>query len=129
MLSPEDLRGIDRVRSDLRHAILEGNVDAYAACFTSDAFLMHQDRSPYVRGLEAIEEHTLQVFQAVKVTKLELEPLLVKGTDGVAYEIGVQEVAIEPAIDAFKSKRKYLHVYEKQADGTWKIAAGMSSND
>lgn len=128
MLSAEDLAAIDHLRATLRDAILRGDVDAYTACFTSDGFVMHQD-VPYVRGAKAIKDHTEQIFQAVKVTKLKLEPVVVTGAEGVAYEVGVQEVAIEPAIDAFKARRKHLHVYLKQTDGTWKIAAGMSSND
>ncbi len=128
MLSPDDRQRIERVRVALRDAILTGDADAYVACFTPDAFVMHQD-SPYVRGTEAIKEHTQQIFDVVQVTKLELSPVVVAGGDGLAYEVGVQEVAIEPPMDAFKSNRKHLHVYQRQADSTWRIAAAMSSND
>jgi uncharacterized protein (TIGR02246 family) len=128
MLDAEDMAGIDRVRANLRDAILRGDSEAYAECFTPDAFVMHQD-APFVRGIQAIREHTEQIVQAVTVKKLDLEPVVVAGTDRLAYEVGLQEVAIEPAIDAFKARRKHLHVYERQVDGTWKIAAAMSSND
>jgi len=128
MLNPDDLRGIDRVRAALQDAILGGDADAYTRCFTTDAFLMHQD-TPYLRGAAAIEEHTKQIFDAVKVTKLDLTPVIVVGSDGIAYEVGVQDVAIDPPLDGFKSKRKHLHVYQQQADGEWKVAAAMSSND
>ena len=128
MLSPDDRKGIDRVRAALRQSILSGDSATYASCFTADAFVMHQD-TPLVRGTEAIKEHTQQAFDVVRVTKLDLSPVLVDGADGVAYEVGVQEVAIDPPMDAFKSKRKHLHVYHRQSDGEWKIAAGMSSND
>jgi uncharacterized protein (TIGR02246 family) len=128
MLTSEDRRAIDQVRTDLCDAILRGDADAYVACFTPDAFVMHQD-TPYVQGRDAIKEHTEQIFSMVSVKKLLLTPALVAGAAGLAYEVGVQEVAIEPGMDAFRSRRKHLHVYERQADGTWKIAAGMSSND
>jgi ketosteroid isomerase-like protein len=62
------------------------------------------------------------------VTRLVLTPLIVDGAHGVAFEVGVQDVAIEPANDKFKPARQHLHVYGKQADGTWKIAAAMSGN-
>ena len=128
MIGPDDQKAIDRVRSAIREAVLGRDAEAYAACFAEDAFLMHQD-TPYVHGTRAIMEHTRQVFQVAKVTKLELSSLVVDGAEGFAYEVGVQEVAVDPPVDAFKSRRKHLHVYCRQADGEWRIAAAMSCND
>ena len=71
MLTADDRSGIDSVRAALRDAILSGDADAYAACFTSDAFVMHQD-SPYVQGVEAIKEHTEQIFNAVTSPMLKI---------------------------------------------------------
>ena len=96
--------------------------------YTADGFVMHQD-TPYVQGTAAIKEHTQELFDVLRVTKLDLTPVVVNGAEGVAYEVGVQEVAIDPPMDAFKSKRKHLFVYQRQEDGLWRIAAAMSSND
>jgi uncharacterized protein (TIGR02246 family) len=112
----------------LREAILGGDAEAYAACYTADGFVMHQD-TPYVQGTAAIKEHTQKMFDVLKVTKLDLTPVVVDGAEGVAYEVGVQEVAIDPPMDSFKPRRKHLHVYQRQEDGSWRIAAAMSSND
>ncbi len=128
MLSESDRQGIEHVRTALREAILGGDAEAYAACCTADGFVMHQD-TPYVQGTAAIKEHAQEIFDVLRVTKLDLTPVVVDGAEGVAYEVGVQEVAIDPPLDAFKSKRKHLHVYKRQEDGSWKIAAAMSSND
>ena len=128
MLSESDRQGIEHVRTALREAILGGDAEAYAACYTADGFVMHQD-TPYVQGTAAIKEHTQEIFDVLRVTKLDLTPVVVDGAEGVAYEVGVQEVAIDPPMDAFKSKRKHLHVYQRQEDGSWRIAAAMSSND
>ena len=128
MLSESDRQGIEHVRTALREAILGGDAEAYAACYTADGFVMHQD-TPYVQGTAAIKEHTQEIFDVLRVTKLDLTPVVVDGAEGVAYEVGVQEVAIDPPMDAFKSKRKHLFVYQRQEDGSWRIAAAMSSND
>ncbi len=128
MLSESDRQGIEHVRTALREAILGGDAEAYAACYTADGFGMHQD-TPYVQGTAAIKQHTQEIFDVLRVTKLDLTPVVVDGAEGVAYEVGVQEVAIDPPMDAFKSKRKHLHVYRRQEDGSWRIAAAMSSND
>ena len=45
----------------------------------------------------------------------------------LAYEVGTQEVAIEPSDDRFLGKRKYVHVLKKD-DGQWKFAVLMSNN-
>ena len=126
-LSSQDKRGIDAIRTALVSAILAGDADAYAQCFTSDGILMHPD-TPLVRGAVALREYGAQVFAAVKVTKLLLSPIVVSGTGETAFEVGVQELAITPASDKFRSKRQHLHVYKKQADGSWRIAAAMSGN-
>lgn len=127
MLSQEDLQGIDAIREKLVRAILDGDVDAYVESFTDDGVLLHPD-TPQIRGEVAIRAYATAVFSAVKITDLQLTPVLVDGGGGFAYEVGVQQVSVEPSDDKFKSERQHLHVYAKQNDGTWRIATGMSGN-
>ena len=127
MLSQEDLQGIDAIRKKLVRAILDGDVDAYVESFTDDGVLLHPD-TPQVRGEAAIRAYATAVFSAVKITELLLSPVLVEGGEGFAFEAGVQQVSVEPSDDKFKSERQHLHVYAKQSDDTWLIAAGMSGN-
>ena len=126
-LSANDRHGIAAIRSDLVSAILAGDSSAYAQCFTADGILMHPD-TPLVRGREALKAYGAQVFAVVNVTKLVLTPITVRSTRDTAFEVGVQELAITPANDKFTSQRQYIHVYEKQPDGMWKIPAAMSGN-
>ncbi len=127
MLSREDLAGIDAIRAKLVTAILGGDVDAYADSFTEDAVLLHPD-TPQIRGTDAIRAYATSVFSAVSVTKLQLTPIVVDGIGGFAFEVGIQQLVIEPSDGKFKSERQHLHVYRKQSDGTWRVAAGMSGN-
>jgi uncharacterized protein (TIGR02246 family) len=108
-------------------SILDGDVEAYVESFTDDGVLMHPE-SPQVRGETAIRAYVSAVFSAVKVTHLELTPSVVEGGGGFAFEVGVQRVAVEPSDDKFKTERQHLHVYRKQSDGSWRIAAAMSGN-
>ncbi|MCH7875302.1 MAG: hypothetical protein IH965_08415 [Gemmatimonadetes bacterium] len=78
MLSESDRQGIEHVRTALREAILGGDAEAYAACYTADGFVMHQD-TPYVQGTAAIKEHTQEIFDVLRVTKLDLTPVVVNG--------------------------------------------------
>jgi len=126
-LSHDDAQAIDKLRRALVDAILTGDAEAYAACFTTDAILMHPD-TPFVRGRDAIRDHGAKVFEVVKVAKLVLSPVKLAGAGALAFEVGVQEFASEPRDGRFKSNRQHFHVYERQPDGTWKIAVAMSGN-
>jgi len=64
VLSESDRQGIEHVRTALREAILGGDAEAYAACYTADGFVMHQD-TPYVQGTAAIKEHTQELLGQV----------------------------------------------------------------
>lgn len=127
MLSQEDLQGIDAIREKLVNAILGGDIEAYAESFADDAVLMHPE-SPQVRGEAEIRAYASAVFSAVKITKLQLSPVVVDGGGGFAFEVGVQSAAIKPADDKFKNERQHLHVYAKQSDGSWRVVAAMSGN-
>lgn len=126
-LAIADREKIDALRSALIEAIIAGDPASYSQCFTEDGIVMHPDTA-FVRGTGALRDYARGVFAAVKVTRLVLTPVMLHGTDTLAFEVGTQELAITPASDKFRSNRQHLHVYEKQTDGSWKIAAAMSGN-
>jgi uncharacterized protein (TIGR02246 family) len=120
------LVAIGDLRDRLVQAILAGDAASYADSYASDGIVMHP--GTLVRGSAALLEYAKQVFAAVKVTRLLLTTVTLDGEGDVAFEVGVQDCAIEPANELFKEKRQYLHAYKRQPDGTWKIAAAMSGN-
>ena len=126
-LDAGDVIAIRNVRDQLVRAILAGDAAAYAGSYSPDGIVMHPD-TPLVQGSDDLYEYAKAVFAAVKVTKLVLTTLTLAGDGGVAFEVGVQDCAIQPANDHFKAKRQYLHAYQKQPGGAWKIAAAMSGN-
>lgn len=127
MLGDEDRKGVDVARNAIVRAILNGDPKAYSLSFTEDGIVMHPD-SAYVKGRKALETYAAQLFAAIKITQLEMKPVVVAGDERYAYEVGTQFVAVEPANEKFKSERQYIHAYEKGSDGIWRIAAGMSGN-
>ena len=126
-LSNDDTAAIDALRDHLVRAILAGDVNAYVRSYAMDGIVMHPE-TPLVRGDAALREYATALFRAVRVSTLVLTPLQVVGDGGVAFEVGVQDCAIQPSNEHFKRKRQYLHAYRRQPDGTWKIAAAMSGN-
>lgn len=126
-LNENDKDAIRNLRDQLVRAILAGDAVAYADSYAPDGILMHPE-TPLVQGSEALLEYAKHVYAAVKVTRLVLTTLTLDGDGNVAFEVGVQDCAIEPANERFKEKRQYLHAYKRQPDGAWKIAAAMSGN-
>lgn len=126
-LGATDEVAIRNLRDRLVRAILAGDAASYADSYAPDGIVMHPE-TPLVRGSGALLGYAKEVFAAVKVTRLLLTTLTLDGDGDVAFEVGVQDCAIEPANEHFKQKRQYLHAYKRQPDGTWKIAAAMSEN-
>ena len=127
MLSPEDHAAIAALRERLRSSIVKGDAEVYTACFAEDGVIMHPD-SPQVRGRSAIAEYVTAMFETVKVPVLDLTPVTLVGDGGLAFEVGIQDCVVEPALPGFKRERQHLHVYRRGKDGAWYIAAAMSGN-
>lgn len=108
-------------------AIVTGDAAAYADLCTEDVRLLHAD-TPLITGRAELQAHNAAIFEAITVTNLELSPVEVCGGGDLAYEVGTQELSINPAMPGFSSTRKYVHVLRRGSDGQWRFAV-LISND
>ena len=127
-VSAEDLRAIDNLRESLTSAIVAGDAATYAELCTEDVRLLHA-RSQIITGRVELEAHNAAIFKAVTVTTLELTPVEVYGTGDLAYEVGTQELTIEPEAPEFSGSRKYVHIFRRGSDEKWRFSALMSNNN
>ena len=127
-LNREDLHAIDELRNAVTNAILAGDAAAYADLCTEEVRLLHHG-SPIIEGRAELESHNAAMFDSVSVTSLELTPVEIYGVGDLAYEIGTQELKIEPALPGFASSRKYIHVLRQDPEDNWRFAALMSSDN
>jgi uncharacterized protein (TIGR02246 family) len=127
-LTPEDLAAIDELRYAVTAAIIAGDATAYANLCTEDVRLLHAG-SQIIAGRAELEAHNAAMFDTVSVTSLALTPVEVYGTGDLAYEVGTQELTIEPTLPEFAGSRKYVHVFRRGTDGRWRFAALMSNNN
>ena len=127
-LTPEDMAAIDELRDAVTSAIIAGDAAAYANLCTEDVRLLHAG-SPIITGRMELEAHNAAIFEAVNVTSLVLTPVEVYGAGDLAYEVGTQELTIEPAVPEFAGSRKYVHVFRRGSDGNWRFSALMSNNN
>jgi FMN-dependent NADH-azoreductase len=126
-LTDADFEAIASLRTAVTAAILAGDAAAYAMLCTDDVRLLHPG-TPLITGRAELEAHNAAMFEAVRVTSLTLTPVEVYGEGDLAYEVGTQQLSIEPTMPGFSASRKYVHVMRRDPDGAWRFAA-LISND
>ncbi len=127
-LTAADFVAIDNLRDALTIAIIAGDAATYASLCTEDVRLLHAG-SPIVTGKTKLEAHNAAIFETVTVEALKLTPIEVYGTGDLAYEVGTQQLTIEPAVQEFSGSRKYVHVFRRGADGNWRFTTLISNNN
>lgn len=102
--------------------MMAGVTDTSMADYTDDAVSM-PNNGPFLQGKAAIKEYYQRwAAMGMKFTDVDFVSVDVKGGGKYAYEIGtytmtIQVEGMEPTTD----QGKYLTVYEKGADGKWRI--------
>jgi ketosteroid isomerase-like protein len=103
---------------------LEDLIEHYA----SDAVVMRSNHPP-IRGSASIREFFVAQLDG-GFGEVELEPMRVEVTGELAFDAGRCKMLVPSAVGKRREERgKYLFVYARQKDGTWKIAADCWASD
>jgi len=124
-----DLEAITALRKENVAANNAGDVSALLAQFTDDAVLLPPGQLP-VRGKAALEAFSRPFHEQYDVeTEQTAEEVVVAGD--WAYEWGMLTGTARPLAggEAMQADMKYLYVYERQPDGSWKIAVDIYNNN
>ncbi len=112
----------------VRHANNKDAAALVSAFYAADAQLLPPN-APLISGTEAIRQFWQGVLDAggADVT---LDTTLVEMSGELAYGIG-QYSFTPPAASGGRTheRGKYLVVYRRQSDGSWKVGADMFSSD
>ena len=130
-LTEADKQQIDALRDADVKAVLEDNASATAALFEEDGIQLPPN-AEMVRGKAEILKWTQAYIDKVgKVIELTETPVEVFGEGGLAYEIGTfVEKATPPGGDTpISNEGKYVVVFRRQDDGSWKYAAVIWNSD
>ena len=129
-LSEPDKDRIRKVVDDATRTIAPptSDVDAYAKLYyAEDARVLPPDGAT-VTGREAITAFLRSVgaVQEFRATILALE-----GRNDLAYVHGAYEMSVLPAgaAEPVGDKGKYLEIWRKQRDGSWKVALDIWNSD
>ena len=113
-------KSIEEVNAKYSKAIQDGNLADAVALYTDDAIMVPPD-GELVRGKQAIGELYNKLLQ-MGMKEIVLTTIEVGGSGGTVYEIGKTRVRIQPEGQAaMLDSTKYLVIWNRQTDGTWKV--------
>jgi uncharacterized protein (TIGR02246 family) len=124
-------QAIEATNARFDTAAVKGDTSALAGFYAEDAILM-MSGSPAARGHEAIAKSFAGMGAAMKLStfKLETQDVIVAGD--YAIETGAYDMTAQPAAKGAKQQHevgKYLVLWKKQADGSYKILRDIANSD
>lgn len=126
----EDVKAILEVERRAREAAEAKDLERYVSFYADDASLFWPG-APMVTGRAAIREF-MRAFLSIPAFSLSFETAKVdvSRAGDLAYSYGTNKVTlVDPIGNRMKDRGKYLTVYRKQPDGTWKVMADMGNSD
>ncbi len=114
---------INEYNAMLAENMLAGNMSATMSYYTDDAVSMPSN-GPMLKGKEAIKSYSDEMAKSgVKFTAVQFTATEIEGSAMVAYEIGTYDMSMEIGPAKVREEGKYLSIWKKQADGSWKVYA------
>lgn len=119
---------IESTNAQLIEALRRGDAAGCAAAYPEDGKILPTN-SPMLSGRQAIQEFWQgAINMGVKGATLRTVELEEIGT--TAIEIGAYTMDIQPAGgQAMKDTGKYVVIWKRQSDGSWKIAVDIFNTD
>lgn len=121
-LSAQDEAAVRAVGSEWTRAASAGDGNAIGALYASDATLL-PPMEPIRHG-ESAKQYWIDFTNGFSGT-IEFTATAVEGRGGLAYEVGTYQSRLTPKKAGAKplptEEGKYIVIYKKEADGSWKI--------
>jgi uncharacterized protein (TIGR02246 family) len=121
-LSAADEEAVRAVDAEWSRAVSAGDGAALTALYASDATLLPPNE-PIVKG-EAVKKYNADMIASFS-GPIEVTTTAVDGRGDLAYAVGTYRATLTPKKAGAKplptEEGKYLEVFKKQADGSWKI--------
>jgi len=125
-----DVKSIRELEDSARKAAKAKDLDRYVSFYADDAVLLWPG-APMIAGRAAIREF-MRVFLSMPDFSLSFETAQVEVSRAgdFAYTYGTNKVTlVDRNGKKMQDSGKYLTVYRKQSDRTWKVVADMGNSD
>lgn len=120
---------IDQANAKAAEAFSKADTAVIFSMYDNDAVTMMTGQ-PAWRGKEEIRTNGAKVLTAVKFSDVKFNTSTVDVGGDYAIETGTYEMTVtEPGKKPMPDKGKYVTVWKKQADGSWKIYRDINNSD
>jgi len=129
-LEEADIQAMNRINELWAEAAVAGDMDAFLTLVTDDFILMEPNR-PAIVGKEAFRELFQSFFDEYSLQDTKVVPEEIRIAGDWAYSRGSFSGTIIPKDggDPIPMTSKWICIYERQADGSWKISRDISNPD
>lgn len=122
-------QAIEQGNAKFAMALQQGDTAAMVSAYTDDAIVMPQGE-PAWNGRAAIATGAARMLQAVRFGDVKLATSNIDIAGDYAIETGTFEWTVTPkGGKPAPDKGKYLTVWKKQADGSWKLFRDIFNTD
>lgn len=118
-ISESDIEAINAARTARSEAIANRDAAAAAAVATEDGVILPPNLPPR-QGQTAL----LEWFANFPATSITFTSIEIDGADDIAYDRGTYEATSK---EGTVTPAKYLWIWRKQGDGSWRVAIAMWS--
>jgi ketosteroid isomerase-like protein len=123
-------KDIEAITEKSEKDLMAGIIDTTLAQYTDDAVSL-PNHQPMMKGKQSIRQNMLQMMgMGMKFPMVEFTTTDVQVSGNFAFEIGTYKMTIEmPGMGSMTDEGKYLTIYERAADGSWKIKVETWNTD
>jgi ketosteroid isomerase-like protein len=124
-------KNFDKMNDKFGKALMDGDYNTIASFYTDDAISL-PSYEPMWRGKDAIlEGNKKDVDSGTKYHSFNARTTDFFSSGDITYEIGTYELTftLPNMTTEMKDHGKYLNVWQKQSDGSWKLKADTWNSD
>lgn len=122
-------RAIDSSLAKFAAAMTSGDTAGMHSIYTDDAVIM-PNGMPAVRGRSAMAQYNAGMFSLFSISNASFTTTELIVAGDYAIESGVYRMTMKPKTGpALPDTGKYISVWQRQSDGTWKMARDIFNSD
>ena len=125
-----DVEAIKELREEYNAAVEAGDVARVISLFADEAVLMPPNEPP-ATGKEATRSWYETLFEQFNVEPFTSSAEEVEVTDDWAFDRGTYSITLTPKAggEPAEDSGKFIAIFQRQTDGSWKVARGIWNSD